>query len=76
MLTYAATTSQVVTFYEEDPTAPSILDKVLSLLALLVQKYKYWCKSTNTFYEEDPAAPSMLDKVLSLLALLVPKYKY
>jgi hypothetical protein len=32
---------EVITFYEEDPAAPSMLDKVLSLLALLVPKYKY-----------------------------------
>ena len=50
------------------------LTKVLSLLALLVQKYKYWrsvagCLPLDSVIED-------LRWVRSLLALLVQKYKY
>ncbi len=48
---------------------------VLNLLALLVQKYKYWRSSTSTRAYGMTHVLTLL--VLSLLALLVQKkYKY
>jgi hypothetical protein len=50
--------------------------KVLSLLALLVQKYKYW--QLRSYLPGDPGTQFtyLLRPRLSLLALLVQQYKY
>ena len=57
--------------------------QALSLLALLVQKYRHWYKNTNTdAYDSIPPALQLLHllllllQVLSFLALLVQKCKY
>jgi hypothetical protein len=48
-------------------------EKVLSLLALLVQKYEYWLKEA---LPDASGGGGANPRVLSLLALLVQKYEY
>jgi hypothetical protein len=51
--------------------------QVVSLLALLVQKYKYWRSCLTPAAAAEQALEGFhLQQVLSLLALLVQKYKY